>query len=310
MSAPLSTPRAARLRQEAAHAARNARREALLLGPLFAGLVVVSDHRHQWFPGFERWVQLAAVVGLVIIGWGLARDLGRAFGPQLLGRLDPATAGTVGFLIRLVTVVVAVMMALRIAGLSARTLTVGGAFTAVVVGLAAQQTLGNFFAGTVMLSARPFRVGERVRIQGAGVLAEGTVFSLGLMYVTLSEGADRILVPNAVALACSITPLREPDAVDFEARLRAGVLPSEVQRLLDEHVETPTRGRPVIDLQSMDDDEVVVRITAAPLEPEDGWKLADEVLAAVGRITRDEITMEHVVGRTGPPTQELQTVER
>ena len=45
---------------------------------------------------------------------------------------------------------------------------VGGAFTAVILGLAAQQTLGNLFVGMVLLSARPFRVGERVRLS-AGV---------------------------------------------------------------------------------------------------------------------------------------------
>ena len=35
-------------------------------------------------------------------------------------------------------------------------LLVGGAITGVVVGIAAQQTLGNFFAGLVLLFARPY----------------------------------------------------------------------------------------------------------------------------------------------------------
>ena len=82
------------------------------------------------------------------------------------------------------------------------TLAVGGAFTAVLLGLAAQQTLGGIFAGIVLQSTRPFRVGERVRLVG-GALAgslEGTVSSLGLFYTTLSQGADRLLVPNNVLL--------------------------------------------------------------------------------------------------------------
>ena len=58
------------------------------------------------------------------------------------------------------------LVALRLAGVGPRELTIGGAFTAVILGLAAQQTLGNLFAGTVLLSARPFRVGDRVRLQG------------------------------------------------------------------------------------------------------------------------------------------------
>ncbi len=78
------------------------------------------------------------------------------------------------------------------AGIEAKTLALGGAFTAVILGLAAQQTLGNLFAGTVLLSARPFRVGERVRLQG-GPLAgqvEGIVSSLGLLYTTFATGED------------------------------------------------------------------------------------------------------------------------
>jgi small-conductance mechanosensitive channel len=43
----------------------------------------------------------------------------------------------------------------------------GGAGTAVVIGLAGQQTLGNVIAGTVLINARTFRVGERVRLQAA-----------------------------------------------------------------------------------------------------------------------------------------------
>ena len=56
-------------------------------------------------------------------------------GPPLFRRLDPATAGTVGFLVRLVTILVAVIVALRVAGIEARTLALGGAFTAVILGL-------------------------------------------------------------------------------------------------------------------------------------------------------------------------------
>ena len=61
---------------------------------------------------------------------------------------------------------------LRVAGIAAGTLALGGAFTAVIIGLAAQQTLGNLIAGTVLLSARPFRVGERVRLQGGPIAGQ------------------------------------------------------------------------------------------------------------------------------------------
>jgi small conductance mechanosensitive channel len=111
---------------------------------------------------------------------------------MLLKRLEPGTAGTVGFLIRLATLAITVLVALRLAGLKPQTLAVGGAITAVILGLAAQQTVGNLIAGTVLLSARPFRVGDRIRVHAGGVAGtvEGTVTSLGLLYTTLANRAD------------------------------------------------------------------------------------------------------------------------
>jgi small conductance mechanosensitive channel len=187
----------------------------------------------------------------------------------------------------LVFVGLAIIVALRVAGLDLRTLAVGGAFTAVIVGLAAQQTLGNLIAGTVLLSARPFRVGERVRLQGGGIAGqiEGIVSSLGLLYTTFAQGDDQVMVPNSVVLNVAIVPLREPDGVDLRARLPAEVTPLEVQELLDSAIETPVRNRPQITLEELDGDEVVVRITATPERPSDGPRLASEVLEAVAAQT-------------------------
>jgi small-conductance mechanosensitive channel len=174
-----------------------------------------------------------------------------------------------------------------VAGLTPRTLAVGGALTAVVVGLAAQQTLGNLFAGTVLLSARPFRVGERVRLQG-GPLAgsvDGVVSSLGLLYTTLARGEDLIMVPNSVVLNSAVVPLREPDGVELRARLRTGITPVDVEQLLRERITTPTRSPPSVTLEEVDGDDIVVRVAAVPQRPSDGAQLASEVLAAVEELT-------------------------
>ena len=269
-------------------AVKRARIQTLVLVPFAAAILLAYSHREDLFPGFGTPVRIATVVALLAIGWALARSVGRLLGPALFRRMDPGTAGTVGFLVRLVTMIVALMIALRIAGVRPRELAVGGAFTAVVVGLAAQQTLGNLFAGTVLLSARPFRVGERVRLQGGGLAGtvEGTVSSLGLLYTVLSQGEEEIMVPNNVVLNVAIVPLREPDAVDMRARLRPGVTPADIQSLLEERIDVPMRDRPRIVLEELDDEEVVVRIQATPVSAEDGPHLATEVLAAVAAETR------------------------
>lgn len=290
------------LRQISPRVVKRARLEALVLVPLFVGVVIFYEHRvgilgaagrhgaaaKELEPALETLVRVATVLALVILGWAIARDVGRGLGPPLFRRLDPATAGTVGFLIRLSTVVAALFVALAVAGIQARTLALGGAFTAVIFGLAAQQTLGNLIAGTVLLSARPFRVGERVRLQGGGLAGqiEGTVSSLGLLYTTFAVGDDSILVPNSVVLNVAVMPLREPEAVNLRARLRAGMTPGELQEILEKAIQTPLRDAPRITLEELDGDEVVVRIAATPRVATQGRHLASELLSVVSRETR------------------------
>jgi small conductance mechanosensitive channel len=271
---------------------RRARRQAALLLLLLAGVLVAYADRKEFFGrGLETPVRAATVLALVVLGWALARDIGRAAAPTFFRRMEPATAGTVGFLIRLGTLLITALAALRIAGLRPQTLAVGGAFSAVVLGLAAQQTLGNLIAGMVLLSARPFRVGERVRLQ-AGPLAgrtEGVVSSLGLLYTTLARGEDRIMIPNSVVLSAAIVPLREPDSVDVKVRLGAGVSPSHVQALLGESVRTPTRAEPSVLLEEIDGEVVVVRVRATPERAIDGARLADEIIAALATVTGEHL---------------------
>jgi small-conductance mechanosensitive channel len=73
-------------------------------------------------------------------------------------------------------------------GLLASTAVVG-----IILGFAAQRTLGNFIAGLLIALAQPVRIGDRVEYEGA----PGVVEEIGLTY-TFIRAADRrrIVVPN------------------------------------------------------------------------------------------------------------------
>jgi small-conductance mechanosensitive channel len=250
---------------------------------VLAATLVVYYNRHSLLPGYGQWVRIATIVILIIVGSAATHWLVRGLSPRLYRRLDPATAGTLGFVIRLLAMAAVVVFALRIAGVNAAALAVGGAFTAIVLGLAAQQTLGGLFAGIVLQSTRPFRVGERVRLVG-GALAgsiEGTVSSLGLFYATLVQGADRLLVPNSVLITLVVVPLREPDKVDLRARFESDASPRRIEEQLLEAITVPTRYKPSVSLEEVDETGVVFRISATPLRAEDGSQLAEEVLGAL-----------------------------
>jgi small-conductance mechanosensitive channel len=265
-------------------AVKRAQIKSLIVLPLIGLVLLLYSYRDNVLG--EEWDTAARVVtavALLSLGWQLARDAGRALAPTLYRHLDPGTAGTADFMLRLVTMLTAVVVAARVAGLSPATLALGGVLTAVVVGLAAQQTLGHMIAGLVLLSARSFRVGERVRLQGGGLAGtlEGVVSSLGLLYTTLATEDGPTLVPNAVVLSVAVMPLSTPDGVDVRARLPAGMTPADVQDLLQRKLETPLRGPPRITLEEVDGDDVVVQIHARPQRPSDGPRLAGEVVRAV-----------------------------
>jgi small conductance mechanosensitive channel len=279
---------------------RRARLQLLVFAPLFAGVILVWDYRDELFglgpqclpgnPGSScragtTALQVFVVLALVLLGWALARDFVRGVEPLLFRRLDTATTGTAGFVIRLLTMLAAIVVALSIAGVGLAAIAIGASFSAVVFGLAAQQTLGNLIAGIVLLSARPFRVGDRVRLQG-GPLAgrvEGVVSALGLLYTTLNAGDDPVLVPNSVVLAVSISPLREPEAVRLTVRLRSGIAPIELERLIEGALTVAIRRHPKVTLEELDGAEMVVTVSATPRVAADGGALAAELLEVLTR---------------------------
>jgi hypothetical protein len=62
-------------------------------------------------------------------------------------------------------------------------------------------------------------------------------------------------------------------------RVAAGCAPIEEQLL--EAIRVPTRYPPNVFLEEVDEDGVVLRVSATPLRPDDGSPLAEEVLAAL-----------------------------
>jgi small-conductance mechanosensitive channel len=268
--------------------ARRARVEVAILVPLLALVVTAYALRDHVTDAAESPLRLLSAAFVLGLGALLARALGRAFGATMVRRLDPGAAGTMGFLVKLMLLLVALFAALRMGGVDPRAFIPAAAAAAVLLGLAAQQTLGNLIAGVVLLSAQPFRVGDRIRLQGGAIAGdvEGVVSSLGLLHTVLASGDDSILIPNRTVMDVAIIPLREPAGVNLRARLRRGVTPLDLHDLLVETVETPMRGEPRILLEEVDDDELIVRIQATPEHASQGARLASEVLRAVAPETQ------------------------
>ena len=69
----------------------------------------------------------------------------------------------------------------------------------VILGLAAQNTLGNLIAGISLLLYRPFKLGDRLQVTAPSGLETGIVESLTLGYTLLkTDDNRRVVVPNSL----------------------------------------------------------------------------------------------------------------
>lgn len=76
----------------------------------------------------------------------------------------------------------------------------GASVASVVIGLAAQSTLGNLVAGVAITIYRPFRLGDTLQIAAPTGTEIGTVELISLGYTTLRTPDARLIVlPNSVA---------------------------------------------------------------------------------------------------------------
>jgi small-conductance mechanosensitive channel len=132
------------------------------------------------------------------------------------GTLEPllgqAHAGIVRYVLLLTGVFAILTISLAVIGVHPTQLLVGGAVAGVLLGIAAQQSLSNIFAGLVLLFASPFRVGDRVRFR-AGALSgqiEGVVTDLSLTYVRVETEEGQVLLPNSQVLASAVMLVPDP----------------------------------------------------------------------------------------------------
>lgn len=93
---------------------------------------------------------------------------------------------------------VATLVTLAIFGLTGAVqgLLVGAGFAGIVIGFAAQDTLGNLFSGVALMIDRPFKVGDWIHLKGQNLV--GFVKSISFRSVTL-VGPDNtpINIPNS-----------------------------------------------------------------------------------------------------------------
>lgn len=114
---------------------------------------------------------------------------------------SPQVIKNLATIVRVVIISVGIFAALSILGIDITGVLVAAGFAGIVIGLAAQQTLGNLLAGITMLLEGRLKIGDMVRIGDDW----GVVEHVGLLstHVRLFSG-EVLIIPNSALFSSSI----------------------------------------------------------------------------------------------------------
>ena len=187
---------------------------ALAVGTNLGGL----RHNHH----ARLLIVIVLTVAFAALGGLAVRSAGRELFRVSSAKSGPSTASALRLVLTVLGYGLVLLGVLQLLNVNLGSLLVGGAVTGVVVGIAAQQSLGNFFAGLVLMFARPYVPGTRVivRTGALGGPFEGVIVDAGLLYTTIVTDDGPVNLPNAGLLGAAVgpAPMREdPDEAEEPA---------------------------------------------------------------------------------------------
>jgi potassium efflux system protein len=143
-------------------------------------------------------------IGIILI---VALILERLFSRYLSGlakrvKLEPSAANNLVLTFRILILIFTILSISSVGGVQPEWLLSISALGGAALGFSSQKTIGNFIAGLFLLAARPFRVGDYVKI-GA---VEGVVQEVTMNYTKiLTSGNNTVSISNLQIIDRDIT---------------------------------------------------------------------------------------------------------
>jgi small-conductance mechanosensitive channel len=165
-----------------------------------------QDHLHRAISAdrtdTDEIIAYASAAAFFLLGMAAAFGLSGKARSSLQPLIGEAHAGVVRYAVLVVSLFIFGIFTLQLFRVPIGQILLGGTVIGVLLGIAAQQSLGNLFAGLVLMFARPFRVGDRVRFRSGslGGILEGTIVDISITYVRVETADGPTLVPNSQAL--------------------------------------------------------------------------------------------------------------
>jgi small-conductance mechanosensitive channel len=165
----------------------------------------------------KRLIAVACALGVALAGVVMVRALAAAVRAGVGDEGDGKRGAPLSLIVSVFGYFVVAVLILAVFQVQMGSLLLGGALTGVALGIAAQQTLGNFFAGILLLIVRPFTVGDRVFLKSGLGEYDGVVTEMGLFYMHMTTDRGTVALPNGAVIASAVGPGARPKATDDTA---------------------------------------------------------------------------------------------
>jgi len=162
-------------------------------------IVVVAGSLIEQFlePRYSPYLKIGVVA---VIGYFVINSLANVFYKLSYDALKNS-AEVIRILIRIIGAIVVISIIISYLSQDPIIATSIGTITAIVIGFASQNVLGNLISGLYLAITRPFRIGEKVTVFGN----TGVIYDIGLLYSRLrTEDGDIILAPNTSMITTTI----------------------------------------------------------------------------------------------------------
>ncbi len=153
---------------------------------------------------FSLGVKVVLAIIVLVVMWQVIKFISKVAEESLKRtRIEDATAR---FLARFLRVSLQIMLIFSIAagfGMDTASIVALLGSAGVAIGLAIQGTLTDFAGGILILMAKPFRAGDYIVVEGAGI--EGTVTEIALINTRmLTADYRKVVMPNSTLAAATI----------------------------------------------------------------------------------------------------------
>jgi small-conductance mechanosensitive channel len=163
-----------------------------------AVVVAVSSFIEQFLE--HRYGPYLKIGVVAVIGYFVVNSLANIFYKLSYDALKN-NAEVIRILIRIIGAIVIISVIISYLSQDPLIATSIGTITAIVIGFASQNVLGNLISGLYLAITRPFRIGEKVTVFGN----TGIIYDIGLLYSRLrTDEGDIILAPNTSMVTTTI----------------------------------------------------------------------------------------------------------